>query len=160
MWGSSGEFFACFMPMSKTPARFIEIRVPGRERSDCQTDASRKILLCIFEKYGFQFRCKKANCYALVLRTSSTKMATIQSEYTFCWNSAQQMFYFIVTCLMKPRDTWIDSREGCCSGLKGTCVSLCHCVYHLNRFKETRLFPEGFLCFSIVLLIGSEAVRF
>lgn len=75
-WGHLREFFACFIPMSKALARLTEIRISGMACSACQIDANHKILLCIFEKYGFQFRCKKANYVTLLWssdRTSSIK---------------------------------------------------------------------------------------
>lgn len=63
VWGA----FAPFIPTSRTPARLTEISVPGMERSACQIQASHKILLCMFDKYGFQFRCKEVNCYPIVV---------------------------------------------------------------------------------------------
>lgn len=58
-----------FIPMSKAPARFTEIRIPGMGCSVCQINARCKIFLCIFEKYRFQFGWKKAN-YVILLWSS------------------------------------------------------------------------------------------
>ena len=61
------EFLAClFCTYVQGLARLTEIRVPG---IDYQINARCKILLSIFEKYGVQFSCEKAN-YVILLGSS------------------------------------------------------------------------------------------
>ena len=72
--------------MSKALARLIKIRLPGVECSICQINASHKILLCIFEKYGIQFIYKKTN-YIILLGSSEQVLSSVQFNHSVVSNS-------------------------------------------------------------------------
>lgn len=81
-WGHLGRLLlVCYIPMSKALVRLTEIRVPGVELSVRQINASYKILLCQTERYGFQFRCKKAD-YVILLVSSDSTSSTSNDSYT------------------------------------------------------------------------------
>lgn len=122
-----GNFlFVCFVPMSKAQARLTEIRVPDVEYSVCQINASHKILLCIFEKYGIQFRCRKANY--VILLGSSDRTSSKQ------WQLYNLNMFHVEILPIKGSDcnllseAWlqVDWLLGRCCSLKEMCVSVYH----------------------------------
>lgn len=154
------EFLAClFCTYVQGLARLTEIRVPG---IDYQINARCKILLSIFEKYGVQFSCEKAN-YVILLRSSEQ---ILNNDTFIIW-----VYFMLKFCpskdlighwpgSVKPSWRWIDFWGRYCTGLKEVWVSIHYYSYHLNHLKRTRLLWESFHCYTIVLWVFSGAARF
>lgn len=148
MSGSSGEVSACFTPTPKALASLnCSLSSWYEERSGCQINASHRFCCAYLRSMGFSLDVRKLTVLSYCgppIEQVLPKMATVQSEYTSCWNSAHQKACLILTCSIKPgcRWTWLLQRKDM-GWLEGMCVSICYCLYH--DFKETRLFWESFL---------------